>query len=511
MDPLAPPLDLSQHPGRTPPANLPQQAGRTSSLAAPAQTTHARGVRGRFVPAPALSGGAASAAAPARAPRATTDARKSEYGVFLRVFLLPSSSRDDWVPYAQGSSSPLTRLYEAAVEPKFRVGAGSRAGLSRRFYYGPAGESKTGLPRRNVVDPVHGTRARTRLFTERRLPRPGTAAEMEAVRNWLQALEDKGFLKRCWKSGTDALGVILGILGTYTQGVHGWGYCGYPAVTDARNCGRGAATGGGEEDVRDIEIDEAFGGMGGVGAASAGGLGGGGDGMVDVGGSGMGAAPAVGGGVVAAGVGGAGGAGGERATAGAPRLGYATKEVFSSFHELVSTAGGGGADVRIDDAVRELRCVLIRVGAVGDIGDDDELADILEEASGKDRFRVDSTAFCTAFHATVARRNLVLPAELPKEFGECFLAAAAPAAELGCRQAARVLVKVWNDTKSTTPVTVQDFQQQQNAASGNVPLVNRELDVGNVRTMLREFCGADSDQLEVTTFEKAARQILFEE
>lgn len=456
--------------------SIPQSASRSGSSGV--QAGHARGSRGRFVPASPGVGGVAAGQS-SRGSRGTIEARKAEYASFLRIFLLPSECRDDWVPYAQGPTSPLTKLYEAAVEPKFRVGGGSRAGLSRKFFYGTdAGAAKTGLPRRNVVDPVNGTRARTRLFTERRLPRAGAPAEILAIRAWLEGLAQKSMLRSCWNSIPECLAALTVVLGTYRQGVHGWGYVGYPAVTDARNGGRvkRKAPDAGEEEDDELAAD----------------------GLVDI----PGGIPGGGIGEVAGSIG-VHGAGGD-----SKGLTSVVKEVVNSWVALLTTAGGGGGDVRIDDAVRELRLVLGRVGAVGDVGDDDSLAEALEAACGKDAFRVNGVAFKVAFDSVVANRKLVIPMELPKEFGECFLAAAAPATELGSRQAARVLVKVWNDTKAT-PVAVQLFQQR-HAIAGK-PLMDREFDVAAVRTVLQGFCPDNSDELAVSTFEKAARQILFDE
>jgi hypothetical protein len=156
---------------------------------------------------------------------------------------------------------------------------------------------------------------------------------------------------------------------------------------------------------------------------------------------------------------------------------------------------GGGRDVRVDDAVKEIRALLGRVGEQGVVGSD-EIADALEEACGQDAFRVDIVGFRKAFHALVVELGLSLPRELPKVFGVCFLAAAQPAVTLGSRVAARVLVKVWKDVRGTDGFEgVEDDQ---------------EPDVKEVRAIIQGHVEDSTlDEVGVEAFEKAARQVLF--
>jgi hypothetical protein len=170
-------------------------------------------------------------------------------------------------------------------------------------------------------------------------------------------------------------------------------------------------------------------------------------------------------------------------------------------------------DVRIDDAVKMIRGLLAKVGEKGDVGDD-EIADAVEDAVGDDKFRVDLASFRKAFHTLVGELGLSLPRELPKAFGVCFFEAARPRDRLSSRVAARVLIKVWRDLKAKEAATTG--VEGGVAVSGGVVVGGdegavKELDAKEVRAVLRGCCAKGEDELGVVEFEKAARQVIFDE
>lgn len=105
----------------------------------------------------------------------------------------------------------------------------------------------------------------------------------------------------------------------------------------------------------------------------------------------------------------------------------------------------GQNDIRRDDAVIEMLPLLVRAGVANPVSED-KINDALDKGCGAYSTRVDLTGFTSAFHILekeLAPTPLPLPAEWPVRFN----AAAAPAASISTRVAAKVICKLFKDCK----------------------------------------------------------------
>jgi hypothetical protein len=159
----------------------------------------------------------------------------------------------------------------------------------------------------------------------------------------------------------------------------------------------------------------------------------------------------------------------------------------------------GQYDIRRDDAVIEMLPLLVRAGCSDPVSED-KINEALDKACGEDATRIDLAGFTTAFHLLekeLAPAPLPLPAEWPARFNE----AAAPAARISSRVAAKVIVKLYKDCKAAER---GESKGPPLSFTTTMPM----LDEMNVRQLCEEHAG-DDGAVGLDGFVTACRQVFF--
>lgn len=159
----------------------------------------------------------------------------------------------------------------------------------------------------------------------------------------------------------------------------------------------------------------------------------------------------------------------------------------------------GQNDIRRDDALIEIIPLLVRAGVTSPVSED-KISEALDKACGEDSTRVDLSGFTSAFHILekeLAPAPLPLPAEWPARFNE----AAAPAATISTRVAAKVICKLFKDCKAS----------ERGAKTG--PSISFTTSLTNmvekdVRDLVESHATPDGS-IGLDSFVNAARQIFF--
>lgn len=159
----------------------------------------------------------------------------------------------------------------------------------------------------------------------------------------------------------------------------------------------------------------------------------------------------------------------------------------------------GQNDIRRDDAVIEMLPLLVRAGVASPVSED-KINEALDKGCGAYSTRVDLNGFTSAFHileTELAPAPLPLPAEWPARFNE----AAAPAASISTRVAAKVICKLFKDCKAA----------ESGAKTGPTMSFTTSLTTmveKDVRNMLENHAAPDGT-IGLDGFVTAARQIFF--
>lgn len=159
----------------------------------------------------------------------------------------------------------------------------------------------------------------------------------------------------------------------------------------------------------------------------------------------------------------------------------------------------GRNDIRRDDAVIEMLPLLVRAGVSSPVCED-KINEALDKGCGPYSTRVDLSGFTSAYHileTELAPAPLPLPAEWPARFNE----AAAPAASISSRVAAKVICKLFKDCKAA-----ESGAKTAPAMSFTTTLTTMvEKDVRN----LLENHAAPDGTIGLDGFVEAARQVFF--